>query len=164
MIQHNLQQVYIFGLLQCVFSTTGFLFLPIHGNGEVPVFRKTTLPLLITIKLNSLVNPYGTPIIFTVPPYILPNICSHYHASGVATASPCVSLSPLLLHVHPQQLVTHMLLCPVYLIIRKRNNINRSRKTNPILPSHRLSIILPVFLRPTRFSKQFWNLSLGFRV
>jgi hypothetical protein len=41
-IQHDLQLVYIFGLLQCVFSTKGLLFTYSRKWGS-PDFRKTTL-------------------------------------------------------------------------------------------------------------------------
>jgi hypothetical protein len=44
MIQHDLQQVYIFGLLQCVFSTICLFFAYSRKWGS-PGFRKTTLVL-----------------------------------------------------------------------------------------------------------------------
>jgi hypothetical protein len=46
MIQHDLQQMYIFGLLQSVFST--------HGDGEVPVIGK--LPYVKSPKV-TVVGP-----------------------------------------------------------------------------------------------------------
>jgi hypothetical protein len=44
-IQHDLQLVYIFGLLQCVFSAVGLFFAYSRKWGS-PGFRKTTLQLL----------------------------------------------------------------------------------------------------------------------
>jgi hypothetical protein len=42
MIQHDLQLVYISGLLQCVYSTIGLLF-AYSRKWRSPNFRKTTL-------------------------------------------------------------------------------------------------------------------------
>jgi hypothetical protein len=54
MIQYDLQQVYISGLLQFVFSTVGLLFAYSRKWGN-PNFRKTTLYITRSLIVNLIV-------------------------------------------------------------------------------------------------------------